>query len=184
MSGKTIGEFRQSKRRNAKSRGIEFDLNTCQIEKLLSAERCYYTGTKFTNGKHKLSLERVDPRIGYVDGNVVAVSRYFNTIRGSQKNSRETFMEAKRFLARMDQHIECVRLLKIKNHNSTVKYIHYIENSHGIPSVEVVKTTNRYNSGVKKRNENILCLEEAAIRCANRASDLIKLGVCTFKLGL
>jgi hypothetical protein len=58
---------------SATSRNIEFDLSFETVKSLMNRTNCYYTGVKFEDeGKMAFSIDRVDPKKGYIEGNVVA----------------------------------------------------------------------------------------------------------------
>lgn len=65
---------------SATSRNIEFDLSFETVKHLMTRTNCYYTGIKFEDeGKMALSVDRVDSRKGYVEGNVVACTVDINS---------------------------------------------------------------------------------------------------------
>lgn len=64
---------------SANSRGIKFDLTFRTLKRLLSQEKCFYTGRKFTDsGKFQRTIDRVDASKGYIEGNVVACCQDMN----------------------------------------------------------------------------------------------------------
>lgn len=67
-------------KQSADSRGIKFDLSFMVLKGLLEQEKCFYTGRKFDSkgGDYALSIDRMDNKIGYVDGNVVACTVEIN----------------------------------------------------------------------------------------------------------
>lgn len=77
-----IAECYGHKARNARKRGIEFNMSLSTFANIKKQEFCAYSGIKFTP-QNELSLERLDNSVGYVDGNVVPVLRRLNTLRGS-----------------------------------------------------------------------------------------------------
>lgn len=65
---------------SATSRNIEFDLSFETVKMLMTRTNCYYTGTKFEDeGKFALSIDRVDPKKGYIEGNVVSCTIDINS---------------------------------------------------------------------------------------------------------
>jgi hypothetical protein len=65
---------------SATSRNIEFDLSFETVKSLLLRTNCYYTGLKFEDeGKVSFSVDRVDSKKGYIEGNVVACSIDINS---------------------------------------------------------------------------------------------------------
>lgn len=63
------------KYQNATSRGIEFDMTMTEFKRIMKSKTCAYTGVSFTDsGDNILTLERIDNKLGYVKGNVIAVT--------------------------------------------------------------------------------------------------------------
>lgn len=76
---------------SATSRNIEFDLTFETVKHLMTRTNCYYTGVKFEDeGKLAFSVDRVDSKNGYVEGNVVAC-----TVDINSKKSNLTHEEIK-----------------------------------------------------------------------------------------
>jgi hypothetical protein len=79
---------------SAKSRNIEFNLTFKKLRSLLKQKRCYFTGIEFTkDGKNNpdwRSIDRLDPKKGYTDDNVVAA-----TVRINGKRADLTPLEIK-----------------------------------------------------------------------------------------
>lgn len=66
-------------KQSADSRNIKFDLSFMVLKNLMEQKKCFYTGRKFEpKGDHALSIDRMDNKIGYVDGNVVACTVEIN----------------------------------------------------------------------------------------------------------
>lgn len=75
-------------------RGIEFSLSFADMKRLLSRKKCYYSGITLTmEGKHSLSLDRIDDKKGYEPSNVVACSSYVNGLKNELLESREKTRE-------------------------------------------------------------------------------------------
>lgn len=76
-----------SKRDDAKSRGLAFEMTLTSMRNILKSKKCYYTGfplTKPTGGNVKmtdLTIERIDCSKGYVPGNVVAACHAANNLK-------------------------------------------------------------------------------------------------------
>ena len=65
---------------SATSRNIEFDLTFETVKHLMTRTHCYYTGIKFEDeGKLAFSVDRVDSKKGYIEGNVVACTVDINS---------------------------------------------------------------------------------------------------------
>lgn len=72
-----------SKKHDASRRGITFNLTFEDLKALFSrnAGHCDYTGVKFDEDKHKISIERLDDKLGYERGNVCLTSALVNQIK-------------------------------------------------------------------------------------------------------
>jgi len=74
---------------SAKNRGIEFNLPFTSFKNIMRAKKCQYTGVILTEPKMNnprptdVTVERVDNKKGYVKGNVIAVCREANQIKGT-----------------------------------------------------------------------------------------------------
>lgn len=95
----------QSKAQNAKERGVEFNLSFQAMKNILRAKHCYYTGvllTKPRQGKplraSDITIERVDPSLGYVIGNCVAACYAANNIKSQLESAGLTGLKAGRNL--------------------------------------------------------------------------------------
>jgi hypothetical protein len=65
---------------SATARGIEFDLSFETVKMLMTRTNCFYTGAKFEEeGANQLSVDRVDSKRGYIEGNVVACTVGINS---------------------------------------------------------------------------------------------------------
>lgn len=75
-------------------RGIEFALTFTDMKRLLQKKKCYYSGITLTmEGKHSLSLDRIDDKKGYEPSNVVACSSYVNGLKNELLEGREKTRE-------------------------------------------------------------------------------------------
>ena len=63
---------------SATSRNLEYNLTFETTKRLMSYTRCYYTNVEF-NETNIFSIDRVDPKRGYVEGNVVACTVEINS---------------------------------------------------------------------------------------------------------
>jgi len=69
---------------------IEFNLSFYEFKRLITAKYCKYTGTLLTHrppGKKNMNssdvtIDRVDNKVGYVTGNVVACCHAYNSFKG------------------------------------------------------------------------------------------------------
>ena len=72
---------------NAITRGKEFELTLVDIRRLLTKKRCEYTGIELTKATTNLpnatdrTIDRLDSNIGYIPGNVFAVSHRANSLK-------------------------------------------------------------------------------------------------------
>lgn len=77
------------KQKEAKSRGISFELTVEDMKGLLVQEHCYYSGIKlkhYDDGSteppaDQFTLDRIDNSVGYVKGNVVPCSYQVNNVK-------------------------------------------------------------------------------------------------------
>jgi hypothetical protein len=103
---KTISDIEVAKKminlqQSAISRSIEFDLSFETVKSLLLRTHCFYTGIKFEDdGKLSFSVDRVDSKKGYIEGNVVAC-----TIDINSKKSNLTIEEINLLHARIQKFI-------------------------------------------------------------------------------
>lgn len=73
-----------TKAANAKRAGKEFNMSLSTFANIKEQTHCAYSGLEF-NKENVFSLERIDNSIGYVDGNVIPVTKYINTLRGDHE---------------------------------------------------------------------------------------------------
>lgn len=60
-------------KQSADSRNIKFDLSFTTLKELMEQKKCFYTGRILEpKGDFSLSIDRIDNKLGYVEGNVVA----------------------------------------------------------------------------------------------------------------
>lgn len=64
---------------SATSRNLEYNLTFETTKRLMNYTRCYYTNVEFNETTNILSIDRVDPKKGYVEGNVVACTVEINS---------------------------------------------------------------------------------------------------------
>lgn len=66
-------------KQSADSRDIKFDLSFVTLKKLMEQKKCFYTGrTLDSKGDYALSIDRIDNKLGYVEGNVVSCTVEIN----------------------------------------------------------------------------------------------------------
>ena len=70
---------------SAKQRGKDFNLSLSDVRKLIDRKTCAYTGMRLTyDGGHcpsKATIDRFDPQLGYVKGNVFTVCHSANALK-------------------------------------------------------------------------------------------------------
>lgn len=109
---------------SAISRNIEFDLSFETVKSLLLRTNCYYTGLKFEDeGKFSFSVDRVDSKKGYIEGNVVAC-----TIDINSKKSNLTMEEINQLYIKIQKFIVPIKtkkskpIIKIQKHEEIIDY--------------------------------------------------------------
>lgn len=88
-SWQTNNIFRQrflAAKNRAKSKAIEFNISKDYIETMYHNQkgRCFYSGiemSKELNDKFVLSLDRIDSKLGYIEGNVVLACSIINSMK-------------------------------------------------------------------------------------------------------
>jgi len=81
-----------SKANSAKTRGLEFDISFAEYKSLIHKKKCFFTGIDVypSDGisikTNTLTIDRIDSRLGYVSGNCVACSDYFNNLKAVIEN--------------------------------------------------------------------------------------------------
>jgi len=84
---------------SASSRNLEYDLSFETVRSLMLRTHCYYTGIKFEEeGKLAFSVDRIDSKKGYIEGNVVAC-----TVDINSKKSNLTIEEIKSLSIKIDE---------------------------------------------------------------------------------
>ena len=69
---------------SARSRGLTFNLELKDVRKLMSTNKCFYSGvelSKVVGAPNQHTIDRVDNDKGYVKGNVVACSSRMNYLK-------------------------------------------------------------------------------------------------------
>ena len=76
-----------AKAASAGARGLEFSLSFVTYRRLMARKTCAYTGLPFKEkGEQKRTLERIDNKLGYVEGNVIPVIHAANQIKSKWEN--------------------------------------------------------------------------------------------------
>lgn len=78
IAGRLVSTFNSADRR-----GKDFNLTLQYIANIIAQDRCAYSGEKFDNSdeNEKMTLERFDNNLGYVEGNVIPVKKKYNNAR-------------------------------------------------------------------------------------------------------
>ena len=80
---------------SATAKGIEFKLNLVSFRNLMRTKKCPYTDKTLTipepnnNGKLRatdITIDRIDNKLGYVPGNVMAISHQANNLKSRFEN--------------------------------------------------------------------------------------------------
>ena len=106
---------------SATSRNIEFDLTFETVKHLMTRTHCYYTGIKFEDeGKLAFSVDRVDSKKGYIEGNVVAC-----TVDINSKKSNLSYEEIRMLNDKVNEFIgKTNKKTKLKNQkNEEITFI-------------------------------------------------------------
>jgi len=84
-----------NKSRNAADKGHEFTLSLTEFMRLMKRKTCYYTGVHLQNeyltNANGRTLDRIDNKLGYVKGNVVTCSFYFNQLKSAIEDNNTDF---------------------------------------------------------------------------------------------
>lgn len=70
---------------SAISRNIQFAMTFNEVKKVLNQKKCFFTEIELNNivnDPHQRTFDRIDNTVGYIDGNVVACTKYFNGVKG------------------------------------------------------------------------------------------------------
>ncbi len=102
-----VAEKWANKYKNAIKRDIEFSLTLGDISKLLKRKTCAYTGVKLTNENR--TIERINPKLGYIRGNVLAISYTANQIKSllfetNEQTYRMSFEHMKRMMKSLEKY--------------------------------------------------------------------------------
>jgi hypothetical protein len=66
-------------KQSADSRNIKFDLSFVTLKRLMEQKKCFYTGRLLeARGDYALSIDRIDNKLGYIEGNVVSCTVEIN----------------------------------------------------------------------------------------------------------
>ena len=66
-------------KQSADSRNIKFDLSFVTLKRLMEQKKCFYTGRLLeARCDYALSIDRIDNKLGYIEGNVVSCTVEIN----------------------------------------------------------------------------------------------------------
>lgn len=109
---------------SASSRNLEFDLSFETVKQLISNTHCFYTEREFEeNGKFAMSVDRLDPNRGYVEGNVVAC-----TVDINAKKANLTILEIKQLWEKLQHYFSTQGAAPVKS-KTVGKYSKYKKNA-------------------------------------------------------
>lgn len=92
-----VAKYIVNKVDSCRKRGIEWKLSFTSVKNLMKSKRCYYTKIplKFYDGvtenSHDFTIDRIDNKLPYQAGNVVACSRWANKFKSSFENPSYEF---------------------------------------------------------------------------------------------
>lgn len=81
----SLAAFYLYKVQSSRERGIDFTLTLSDVRKIVSKKRCYFSGQAIVNGKespNRMTLDRLDNKIGYTKENTVACAYWVNQLKG------------------------------------------------------------------------------------------------------
>jgi hypothetical protein len=97
---------------NAEQAGHDFTLSFSEFKKLFKRKTCAYSGLPLQDENNSIgdyrSIDRIDNQKGYVKGNVVAVCKFVNTLKGTfeNKTSYLNIKDAQKTLTNMVKYLE------------------------------------------------------------------------------
>lgn len=93
LSDMLIAKHYLRKYKDAKERGIKFDLSFHEFKRMFSKKTCFYTGIALSipreGENHKptdRTIDRIDSGVGYVKGNVVLCCKVVNELKSIWEN--------------------------------------------------------------------------------------------------
>lgn len=98
LSDREIAKRYINKINDAQQRDIEFDLSLRAFINVFKSKKCQLTGIPLTS--ETITIDRIDSRIGYVSGNVMAIHSSVNSLKGTieNPNNRLTFNNVRKML--------------------------------------------------------------------------------------
>lgn len=93
MTDLEIANHYISKASNASKRGIEFTISFVEFKRMYTKTKCYYTGIPIcqavgtVQNQDTKTIDRIDNNKGYVPGNCVVCSRFFNQLKSTYEGS-------------------------------------------------------------------------------------------------
>lgn len=146
MDNVKIAECYVQKAIFARKAGKEFSMSFTNFANLKNQTHCAYSGIEFTEtGDHTFSFERIDNSIGYVDGNVIPVSRAINSTRGSIKDKKGVDEKIKELTNKKELNDLALKILNQKLIERENK-ISQILNDGDLPTISKTKWVVRANS--------------------------------------
>ncbi|MBS3974546.1 MAG: hypothetical protein KGZ89_06760 [Actinobacteria bacterium] len=181
----------ESKKRDARKRGIDFKLTLDDLKVLFLRNNgyCDYTGVPFDNDKHKISIERINDKKGYERGNVCLTSAQVNRIKDYTLDKTEIKVvridqgqeeilkviqekvtpEYQKFLSYKYNALCKFEFNVYKNHFKGIDYSKFYDKVSGVVTQKVELSRN--NEGVLKMSDRQIASD---VRIASYYSDMAK----------
>lgn len=126
---------------SATSRNLEYNLTFETTKRLMSYTRCYYTNVEFNDTTNILSIDRVDPKKGYIEGNVVACTVEINSKKAnltieeihnlSAQIKKFGITEKEKIETNLETNLESIEIPKKRSRRKRIK-TEVVENITGI----------------------------------------------------
>lgn len=138
--------------RSARRRGLKFNLRPKDVRVLLEQETCAYSGEPFDRDvkAESMSVERVDPTMGYIRGNVIAVKTKYNVVRSNDitaEQSKTRLSQAKLELTRNQKQLDVLSA----SQQTTDSQIQKLE----VELVKLKRDRNKRTQEMNKLKQNI-----------------------------
>lgn len=91
-------------------RGIDFQLSLNEYKAIKNKKSCFYTGIKFDDTHlNKLTIDRIDNKLGYTKDNSVACCQQVNALKNTlfECENRPTTINAKQLRRLADKLVKC-----------------------------------------------------------------------------
>lgn len=181
----------ESKKKDSRRRGIDFKLTIEDMKALFlrNEGKCDYTGVTFDEDKHKISIERLDDKVGYERGNVCLTSAAVNRIKDYALDKTEVQVvrinetseailrvvqekvtpEYKKFLSYKYNHLVKFESNVYKNYFKGIDYTNFYDKLNGVLTQRIELSRN--DQGVLKMSDKQIAPD---VRIASYYSDMAK----------